>query len=188
MKQLAEKSHSLIGAAANCGLPLLADSASTLKAAAEVNDEDSIPALLTAIRSVRSRIELPNQAGEYLLPAAAEVESTDADDETDNGPIRSSLPVHKAKFHAIVSGFVDDLDSRFEAIENALNQGDEESLMQLAHAIKGASGNCGFATLSQTAAQLENSAREGELDTAPDLVKEMRSIQSRIEMPAIEEA
>lgn len=185
--KIAELAHSLIGAAGNCGLAALAESAAGLKAAAIEKDVDAMPSLISDLRCVRSRIELPGDDGEYPSPIELETPSVASEEQGDDGPVRSTLPVHKAKFHAIVSGFVDDLDSRFEAIENALQQGDQDSLTQLAHAIKGASGNCGFASLFETASQLEMSAREGELDTGPELLSRMRDIQTRIEMPAIQD-
>ena len=186
-KMVAELSHSLIGAAGNCGLAPLADAAAQLRTAATDEDLDAIPSLLKLLRSVQSRIELPGQNGEYPTRAAAAVSST-ADDAIAKpaiGPIVSQLPVHKAKFHKIVSGFVNELDGRFEAIEQALSKGDQQSLAQLAHAIKGASANCGFPQLSGASARIETSARDGNLDAIADVISELREIRSRIEMPAI---
>ncbi|TWT48194.1 Sensory/regulatory protein RpfC [Rubripirellula amarantea] len=186
-EKIAELAHSLTGAAGNCGLLPLSEVAAELRESASKEQWNLIPRFVDRLKGVVDRIELPDANGEYPIadPPQSLPDSTSQDN--DDAPIISTLPVHKAKFHAIVSGFVNDLDNRFDAMDNALERADEESLRQLAHAIKGASGNCGFATISEAAARMEMMARDGDLDSIPTLVNELRGLKSRIEMPAIEE-
>jgi HPt (histidine-containing phosphotransfer) domain-containing protein len=98
-------------------------------------------------------------------------------------PIVSSLPMHKERFRKIVDQFVDRLDERFDAMEAALEEGDADQLTELGHWLKGASGNCGFAIVAETALKLETHSRQGELDLVPEILNELRLLRARIEVP-----
>ncbi len=102
----------------------------------------------------------------------------------DSEPIRSTLPMHKERFREIVVQFVSRLDERFDAIQAALERGDAVQLAELGHSLKGASGNCGFASLAESALKLETSSRAADLDSIPAILREFRELQSRIEVPA----
>ncbi len=99
------------------------------------------------------------------------------------GPIVSTLPLHKERFRAIVEQFTSTLDERFDALESALGAGDARALAELSHSLKGASGNCGFSPLAEVASLLELAARANELDTIPEAIVQLRQIQSRIVTP-----
>ena len=92
--------------------------------------------------------------------------------------------MHKERFRDIVVQFVSRLDERFDAIEAALERGDLQQLADLGHSLKGASGNCGFMRLAETAAKLEASSRAADLDSIPGILREFRELHARIEVPA----
>ena len=100
-----------------------------------------------------------------------------------SGPIHSTLPMHKERFRKIVVQFVDRLDERFDAIEKLIEQGNATQLTDLGHSLKGASGNCGLLPLSEVAARLEESSREGDLESLPEILAELRELSHRIEIP-----
>ncbi len=116
-----------------------------------------------------------------LLDVNAE-ESSDI--ESIDGPIVSTLPIHKERFRVIVEQFVATLDSRFDAIEAALNTSDGTAIAELCHSLKGAGGNCGFASLSKAALKLELAAKASAFESIPELMDQLRQIQRRIETPA----
>ena len=99
-------------------------------------------------------------------------------------PIVSTLPMHKERFRLIVAQFVDRLDARFDAMQQALDTGDSEQLVELGHWLKGASGNCGFASIADTALKLETSSRENDLESIPAILEELRELRTRIEVPS----
>jgi CheY-like chemotaxis protein/HPt (histidine-containing phosphotransfer) domain-containing protein len=101
----------------------------------------------------------------------------------DSDPIRSTLPMHKERFREIVVQFVSRLDERFDAIQAALERGDAGQLADLGHSLKGASGNCGFASLAETALKLETSSRAADLVSVPAILREFRELRARIEVP-----
>ena len=127
-------------------------------------------------------------AAAKAVPSQANEPSTCAESEHDEGPIVSTLPLHKERFRAIVEQFTSTLDERFDAIESALEAGDTRALAELSHSLKGASGNCGFIPLAEVASMLEQAARTSELGTSSAALVELRHIQSRIVTPKAADA
>lgn len=140
-------------------------------------DFDRLITTLAEIAGIKvsSAVHTPN------LPAIEPVTALELD--SDAGPIVSTLPLHKERFRAIVEQFTLTLDERFDALEVALEAGDRQILAELSHSLKGASGNCGFAALADVASELEQTARNAELDSIPDMLSQLRNIQSRIQTP-----
>ena len=121
-----------------------------------------------------------------LQPTSDEIPTTDdpiTNDSVDAGPILSTLPMHKERFREIVSQFVSRLDERFDAMEKALEDNDAEELVELGHWLKGASGNCGFAPIAETALKLEIRGRDANLASVPAILRELRALRARIEVP-----
>ncbi len=138
---------------------------------------DRLIATLAEIAGVQVEVAtkaVPSLVGE---PSAA------VELEHDEGPIVSTLPLHKERFRAIVEQFTSTLDERFDALQIALESSDARTLAELGHSLKGASGNCGFSPLAVVASQLEQAARSSELETIPDALVQLRQIQSRIVTP-----
>jgi len=59
----------------------------------------------------------------------------------------------------LIQEFVAALPERIKSIEDAVNANDLDTLRQLAHQLKGASGGYGFEVLGQAAASLEQSTK-----------------------------
>jgi CheY-like chemotaxis protein/HPt (histidine-containing phosphotransfer) domain-containing protein len=111
-------------------------------------------------------------------------DETNKHDPANAGPIVSTLPMHKERFREIVSQFVGRLDERFDVMEKALEDEDAEQLVELGHWLKGASGNCGLAPIAETALKLEISGQEENLAAVPAILRELRELRARIEVPA----
>jgi PAS domain S-box-containing protein len=60
-QQLAELGHSLKGASGNCGFAQLAEAAARLEACGRAGDLETIPEILAELRSLRRRLEVPEQ-------------------------------------------------------------------------------------------------------------------------------
>ncbi len=71
----------------------------------------------------------------------------------------------------LVRSFVVDLACRVETLEQLLTEGNLQELQRLAHQLKGAGGGYGFPQVTEVAACLEQSLREG----APELVIKERT-------------
>ncbi|TWU49210.1 response regulator [Rubripirellula reticaptiva] len=106
-----------------------------------------------------------------------------APEESVNEPIRSTLPIHKERFREIVAQFVDRLDERFDMIEKAIVDEDRSLLTEMGHSLKGSSGNCGFAGMSERAAHLETLGSDGDLEEIRQTLVSLREMRARIEVP-----
>ena len=98
----------------------------------------------------------------------------------DAGLLYSNLAAD-ADLADLVDLFVRELPDRLQCLEQAIVQGDLETLRRLAHQLKGAGGSYGFPALGPPAAQLEQAARRCE--TTPILVlalDELAAIGSRV--------
>jgi CheY-like chemotaxis protein len=125
-------------------------------------------------------IAADEQPGSEDIPIADDLITSDS---AGAGPILSTLPMHKERFREIVSQFVSRLDERFGAMEQALEDDDAEQLVELGHWLKGASGNCGFAPIAETALKLEICGRNADLASVPAILRELHNLRARIEIP-----
>jgi len=101
----------------------------------------------------------------------------------DDSPITSTLPIHKERFRKIVASFVERLDERFDAMQLAIDNGDATELAELGHWLKGASGNCGFAQMAESGLQMEMCGKQGDVDSVPAILADLRAIKQRIVVP-----
>jgi HPt (histidine-containing phosphotransfer) domain-containing protein len=73
----------------------------------------------------------------------------------------SALNIDKAVFKHILIGFLKNNKESANKIRNAFDKKNMELLMQLAHSLKGSSGNIGADELYKAAQELETAGREG---------------------------
>jgi signal transduction histidine kinase/ActR/RegA family two-component response regulator/HPt (histidine-containing phosphotransfer) domain-containing protein len=95
-------------------------------------------------------------------------------------PIRSLLPTDDAELRAIVSEFLDTLDDKLSAMQQAWDQGDCEELARLAHWLKGAAGTVGFGCLTDPATNLEARAKNRDLQEAESVLLSIHELQQRL--------
>ncbi|NLS93294.1 MAG: PAS domain S-box protein [Planctomycetaceae bacterium] len=108
--------------------------------------------------------ELARAVSRFLRnPLVQETPSAAASDgaSSEIGGVLASKYFSAEDRNRLLKGFVDGLAERIEKIEAALAAHDVDSLIQTAHALKGAAGLYGYAQLAQLALQLEMQAREG---------------------------
>ncbi|MDL1968901.1 MAG: response regulator [Deltaproteobacteria bacterium] len=72
----------------------------------------------------------------------------------------SALKIEKAVFKHILTGFLKNNKESANKIRDAFNRKDRESLVQLAHSLKGSAGNIGADKLYKVAHELETAGRE----------------------------
>ncbi|MBL4571208.1 MAG: Hpt domain-containing protein [Alcanivorax sp.] len=73
-------------------------------------------------------------------------------------------------FQMLVDSFQRDGAQRLVALQAAHEASDQETLRRQAHSFKGSSGNLGAVRVFDLCMQLENLAREGELEQVSDLL------------------
>lgn len=75
----------------------------------------------------------------------------------------------------VISGFLADMPSQIEDLKNKLDTQNQETIVAQAHKIKGATANIGGLQLSAIAADLEKSAKQGDMDKSTRLMPELEN-------------
>jgi PAS domain S-box-containing protein len=138
-------------------------------------DIDGLLARLAAVLQGR-RADLPQ-------PAAVDL-PTEPVVELPTGPIVSRLAGHP-RLAKVARSFCDQLPGKLDAMEAALAAGDFDTLKSLAHWLKGSGGSVGYDDLFEPARDLEKAAIDRDASTAGRFMTILRSLQARIEPPAL---
>ncbi len=178
--QLADLAHWLKGSGPNVGFTDFADPAKQLEHFAREGDAQGAAEMIAVIGSIIDRIDVSCDTSPPSKPVVGNKQP--AKEEPSQGPLQSTLPMQKPKFRDIVTRFVARLDERFDAMQQALEQEDIQLLVDQAHALKGASANCGFAQIATLAGTLERSSRDNDIELIPDILRELRELRDRIEL------
>ncbi len=76
--------------------------------------------------------------------------------------------------------FLEDAPPKLEALREAIGSGDASSVGQVAHALKGSSGNMGALRMSTICAELEDAGHSGELERALVLAERLKAEYGRV--------
>ncbi len=193
---LAQHAHWLKGAAGTVGFDAFTEPAGQLEALALAGTEEGIDALVEAIEGFHARLEVPE--AEEAAPASAPAPSapvmlaerrgppparpTVADEDEDRGPVRSALLARDERFRPTVERFVERLGEQLEAMTASARDGELAELAQLAHWLKGAAGTVGFGAFTEPAAELELSARSGDVAAARAQVEALAGLATRVSL------
>ncbi|MGI9471418.1 MAG: response regulator [Rubripirellula sp.] len=139
-------------------------------------DFDHLITTLAKIAGTEVSIEKPNT----LIAPSSKTKNHIPDSQE---PITSTLPTNKERFRSIVAQFVDRLDDRFDTIESAVSESNYEELIELGHSLKGASGNCGFGLIANSAVDLEEAGRNRDASRGFEVLAELRHLRGRITVP-----
>lgn len=82
-------------------------------------------------------------------------------------------------FSSVYEEFCTEIPSLVESLKQLVNSGDAGATARMAHQIKGASANFGFAGVSQAAAALDVEAKGGSLAGAQGYIAEMEDCFKR---------
>ena len=94
--------------------------------------------------------------------------------------IPSILVEEDPTFADLVTEFVDGLAGRIQNMKDAVEQSDFASLKTLAHQLKGAGGGHGYPIITETAAAIEQHAKNEDLQQCGTGVEELASITARV--------
>jgi PAS domain S-box-containing protein len=100
----------------------------------------------------------------------------------DTAPIVSTLPSEHEKFRVIIAQFVERLDGQLTVMEDAGAKEDYQTVLSLAHWLKGAAGTVGFNGFTAPAAELEKLAMNEDKPSVSAAIKRLRAMYNRIEL------
>jgi len=121
---------------------------------------------------------------ESAMPTKYERQLEDQE-QFDNTPIISQLPMDIPRFGEIVARFVPRLYKKLEEMDQAWKAGDFRELAELAHWLKGSGGTVGFSEFTRPAAQLEKGAKEKENGMIGPALNELKNLAGRIQIPQV---
>lgn len=88
--------------------------------------------------------------------------------------IVSDLKIDEKDAKMLLEEFLIDYERTLTMIDSKIEQGDFEELAQLAHSIKGASGNLRINAVYELTAELENCAKKGLIDEIPSIMTNIK--------------
>lgn len=97
-------------------------------------------------------------------------------------PIYSSLPTDDEDFLEIVIEFIDRARERISELQACWKSRELESVVEIAHWFKGSGGTAGFAELTEPARQLEQLAREEQVEQIDSALTDLVVTVSRLEV------
>jgi len=166
---LKDKAHWLKGSGGTVGFSGLSDPAKRLEdAALEKNSAKAAQILkeLEALSSrLKARIPADNRNDESCVNEQKLTNLGDSLSKTAevvDSPVTSALIDQNAKFAPIVERFIDRLNEQIQVLDNSYSDEDWDSVVDVAHWLKGSGGNVGFNGFTTLAAELENSASEAD--------------------------
>ena len=83
----------------------------------------------------------------------------------------------------IIRRFLEGMPGQLEALAEAVNAGDGAAVRNEAHAIKGAAANVGGQLIRQFASKLEQLGKDGDLDSAAEVLRELQASFARTRAP-----
>ena len=101
--------------------------------------------------------------------------------------IESSLAAKSPRFTDVILTFIGKLDGQLQDLEDALARGDAKTLMQGAHWLRGSAGSVGFGSFTNPATELEEAAREYDLEAAAEVLELIKELKQRIVAPKLAE-
>ena len=138
--------------------------------------EDLVQSLarVRALRARRPRPETPRPSGEAeeTVPEPAELDFNSA-----IARVGGDLEL----FREIAAVFLDDCPNQMSRIGEAIGSGDAEALRHAAHSLKGAVGNFGAEAARETAFELEQIGKDGNLGEAAATYDELQLKVSQLE-------
>ena len=100
--------------------------------------------------------------------------SENPEDHFDMESLEDLKDIMEDDFQMLLDTFIADSEAKVEEIGNSILAGDAEALRQVAHSIKGSSGNVCAIALSEFARQLEAMGKDGELSGAPGVFEALK--------------
>ena len=178
LPEIAQFAHWLKGSAGSVGFHAFTKPAKAMEQLTRDGRLDGVSEILDLLEDMYRRIELDGEGNVDSTLAA--VTRISAKYTSMPEVIESSLSGHNSQFQNIVSKFVAKLGDRLQDMDLALEQEDFIELASFAHWLKGSAGSVGFDTFSQSAAELEISARGEQLAQAGRCMDTIKEINRRI--------
>jgi PAS domain S-box-containing protein len=129
---------------------------------------------------------IPQEEGVLTSPKGESPDGDGLEEPLDEGVLAGLRELGDADLLSELSTmFLDDASSRLAALRETVEGGDAKAVEQIAHALKGSSGNMGAKRMAKICAELEYVGASGDLSYAPEVLGRLEEEFSRVR-PALE--
>ncbi len=87
----------------------------------------------------------------------------------------SRLGLEEDEFKELVELFVETGSADFDRLQTAAESKDAEQVMKSAHTLSGAAGNLGLMDIHVLAKQIENQARDNQLESVGEAIQQLKA-------------
>jgi len=159
--------------------PIIAMTANTQRGDAEkclAAGMDDYLAKPITLADLRQKLErwLPRGAGPMRMVLVDREPADSGEDPLDHETFEHLRDVLGSSLEQAISPFLEDMPAYFDLLSQAVDEGDAVAAREMAHSIKGSSGNLGATTLSQIAKQAQELAERERLEDIRPLLPRLR--------------
>ncbi len=177
---VAQFAHWLKGAGGTVGFSAFWEPAAALEIGAQRGDTQTVGPAIATLAALAARLERPGSPAPALItiaPAVTPAVTPDA------GAVHSRLPLGNPRMRATVERFLSRLDERLRMLEQTATTVEATEFAEFGSWLKGAGSSVGFDHFTAPATQLAGAIDVGDRGSLVDLLKEIRDILSRVELP-----
>ena len=91
------------------------------------------------------------------------------------GVLAENLGLGEEEFQELIQLFIETSLSDLEALHHAMAENDAAKVRMAAHSIKGAANNLGLVDLYEVGKEIEERAKDDQLDGLPDMLSSLRA-------------
>ncbi len=186
LHELESLAHWLKDASSTAGFDAITGLGRDLENLAKNGIVNRVTDKLNELATIASRIDLDRSADDEPPSRPEPKLSGPAYGDAPNGDrLESTLPMDDPEFREIVEEFVERLREKIDAMRDAWQADEFQTLAELAHWLKGSGGTAGFVEFTTPARELELAAKAGSKSDAQAALQQLQRLTSRIAMPAI---
>ena len=177
-EELQKLGHWLKGSAGSVGFSQFVTPAREFEHYAIEKDDANIADSIQVIRSIYQRLSVePVQEIKpvlELVPSRKEYSIPDT--------VTSRLMEAKPKLRPVIGKFVSQLSAKCDGVEAAVALSDYQEIEKFGHWLKASAGSVGFNAFTEPARDLENHAKERQMESVQHTVDVIRQLSSRINL------
>nr|MDA3807707.1 ATP-binding protein [Thiomicrorhabdus sp.] len=190
IEEIANLAHWLKGAGGTVGFGAFTEPAAELETHAKNNHRQGIFESIITIRELAARIVVPDNDSSVSVPSVTAVEKGQPALSSKAVPFAQkplvSRLANNGRLQKTIINFIARLEDKIMQMDAALVSGNMEELASLAHWLKGSGGTVGYDDFTEPAADLEKYAKNGQAESAGQILTTLTAMVNAIVPPGVE--
>ena len=175
-EELKRLGHWLKGSSGSIGFDQLVEPAKTLEQYALLRDESGLPTVIKQLRSLHGRLTIDPKAENNVV---VEMTKKSKDYEIPE-QLTSCFVDANPRLRPIIGKFVNQLSEKAEVAETAVADEDFDQVEKFGYWLKASGGSLGFTAFVEPARDLQNYAREKQLNDVQNTMSVIKQLNSRL--------